>query len=326
MRSRRALWKTAAVLAAVFLVVAMAWLWRGPDALVRTEYERQRRTAGLSLRHADVAGHRWAYAERATAPPDAPLLVMIHGFTGSKENWYPLAERLGDRYRLVIPDLPGWGASERKPGEDYGFRAQGERVATFIRYLAEGTDAPVVLLGHSMGGGIAAVTAAGHPGLVDRVGLISAAGVRFDDNAFGEAVLAGENPFEVHDEASLRHYIDTVFHRAEAKPWIPKPAARALVRMRRAQAPFEQAVLDRIGRGDESFLPGEAATRIDQPALLLWCDRDGVIDPSAMDLYGQRIPQAVKVLLDDCGHMSIMERPDEVALAVDRLMETGEPR
>ena len=43
---------------------------------------------------------------------DAPTVVMLHGYTGSKENWYRVAQRLRGRYRLVIPDLPGLG---RKP-------------------------------------------------------------------------------------------------------------------------------------------------------------------------------------------------------------------
>ena len=58
---------------------------------------------------------------------------MLHGFTGSKENWYPLAERLRGRYRLLVPDLPGWGESERKPDADYGYVAQDARVARIHR-------------------------------------------------------------------------------------------------------------------------------------------------------------------------------------------------
>ncbi len=326
MRRRRIPWKTVAVVAAVFVCASALWIWRDPMLPVRAEFARQRWSAGLALHHAEVAGHRWAYVEREAADPAAPTVVMIHGFTGSKENWYPLAMRLRDRYRLVIPDLPGWGASERKPGEDYGFAAQNRRVAGFIAQAARRPGSPLVLLGHSMGGGIVALTAAERPDLVDRVGLIDAAGVRFRDNVFGEQVLAGHNPFAVRDEASLQRYLDTVFHRQEARPSIPWPASRGLIDWRRAQAPFEQAVLDRIGRGPEAFLPGQAAARIRQPTLLLWCDQDRVIDPSALDLYGERIPQAVKVRLSDCGHMSIMERPDDVAAAVDHLIRNGVPR
>jgi len=266
-----------------------------------------------------VAGHRWSYAYRDADAPDAPTVVMLHGFTGSKENWYPLAAALGGRYRVLIPDLPGWGESERKPGAVYGFTEQAANVEAFIRALSPGK--PVVLLGHSMGGGIAAMAAARYPREIAKVGLLDAAGVRFKDNAFGLDVLAGRNPFAVEDEASLKRYIDIVFHDARAKPWLPWPASTALIRKRRADAGFEQDVLARIGRSEDSLLPGQEAANIRQPALLLWCRQDAVIDASALELYAQRIPQARKVLLDGCGHMSLMERPAEVAGAVVALVD-----
>jgi pimeloyl-ACP methyl ester carboxylesterase len=180
----------------------------------------------------------------------------------------------------------------------------------------------VVLLGHSMGGGIAAMTAASHPRDVGRIGLLDAAGVRFRDNRFGVEVLAGRNPFAVDDADSLQRYVDTVFFDAAAKPTIPWPADDIYIARRKRDAAFEQSVLDRIGRGPERFLPGEAAARIRQPALLLWCEQDAVIDSSAMALYAARMPQARQVLLDGCGHMSLMERPDAVAQAVIELAGT----
>jgi pimeloyl-ACP methyl ester carboxylesterase len=300
-------------------VLAGVALLRDPFLLVRAEFARERIAAGLSRGTVEAAGHRWVYAWRDADAPGAPTVVMLHGFTGSKENWYPLARALGGRYRLLVPDLPGWGESQRKSGTDYGFPAQAERVAAFLRALSP--DRPVVLLGHSMGGGIAALVAARHPELVAKLGLLDAAGVRFRDNRFGRAVLAGENPFAVDDAASLQRYIDTVFHDPDAKPWIPWPASAALIARRRADAGFEQAVLDRIGRGPDSLLPGEAAARIRQPTLLLWCRQDAVIDPSALDLYAARIPQARGVLLDGCGHMSLMEQPRQVADAVVKLVD-----
>lgn len=312
---------------AILLVAVLGATWlqrRDPLWLVRLEFARQRRAAGLRRGTVEAAGHRWVYAHR-DGPDGAPLVVMLHGFTGSKENWYPLAERLGGHYRLVIPDLPGWGESQRIEGADYGFSAQADRLAQFLqRVRREGS--PIVLLGHSMGGGIAAVAAARHPHVVARVGLIDAAGVRFRDNRFGIDVLAGENPFAVDDAASLQRYLDTVFHDRSVQPAIPWPASRAVIDWRIAQAPFEQQVLDRIGRGEERFLPGEMAAAIRQPALLLWCRQDRVIDPSAMALYARQMPQAIQVSLDGCGHMSIMEKPDDVAAAVALLIQRGTSR
>src|SRR5690606_22711383 len=116
------------------------------------EFARERRALGLARREADVDGIRWVYADGA-AEPDAPVLVMLHGYTGSKENWYPVAKRLRGRYRLVIPDLPGWGESQREGFAGHGFSAQAARVAAFIRATC---DRPVTLLGHSIGRGVPA--------------------------------------------------------------------------------------------------------------------------------------------------------------------------
>lgn len=304
------------LLAIAALVIAIAW---NPYLPIRAEFARQRIAAGLDRQAVEAAGFRWAVAERDADAANAQTVVMVHGFTGSKENWYPLARELRGRYRLVIPDLPGWGGSQRKPAADYGFVAQAERVAAFIRAVSP--RKPVVLLGHSMGGGIAALVAARHPDLVSRVGLFDAAGVRFRDNRFGAEVLAGRNPFAVTDEASLHAYIDVLFYDKTKAPRIPWPASVGFIRQRRGDAAFEQSVLDRIGRGPERFLPGEEAANIHQPALLLWCRQDAVIDASALDLYAARMPQARKVLLDGCGHMSITEQPHNVAVAVMELVE-----
>lgn len=301
--------------------------WQQPSRLIRVAYEAQRLAAGLDKASVEIDGSRWVYAYSNDAPAGAATVVMLHGFTGSKENWYPVAQRLRGRYRLLVPDLPGWGESQRDPAADYGYRAQAARVARFIETLAPRTQGDErVLLGHSMGGGIAAVAAAEHPAQVDRVGLLAAAGVYFEANAFGERVLAGANPFAVGDAASLEHYLGLLFENAAARPWLPWPADRIYIDQRRASAGFEQAVLDRIGRSDEAFLPGASAARIDQPALLLWCRQDAVIDASALEIYARDLPQAQDVLLEGCGHMSLMEQPGRVAAAVHALIERGHSR
>jgi pimeloyl-ACP methyl ester carboxylesterase len=138
-------------------------------------------------------------------------------------------------------------------------------------------------------------------------------------------VLAGDNPFGVTDAASLERYLSILFHQRNTRPPVPWPATYALVSHRRREAGFEQSVLDRIGRGNEQFLPGEEAARIRQPTLLVWGAQDRVVDTSAMDLYAARIPQARTLLLPGCGHMSLMECPDAVADAVRSLLE-AQPR
>lgn len=311
-----------ALLALSVVAAAILAVWRDPHRLIRAEFARERIAGGFALRRATIAGRHWTWVERAGRTPDAPTVVMVHGYTGSKENFYRLCARLGARYRLVAPDLPGWGESGREDGADYGFAAQAENVAAFLRHLG---GAPVVLVGHSMGGGIAALVAARHPRLVGKLVLLDAAGVEFAENAFGLAVLEGRNPFAVEDDASLRRYFGVIFHDADARPPLPWPGSWAYVAWRRREGAFEQSVLERIGRGEERFLPWQEAERIRQPTLLLWGAHDQVIDPGALDLYAQRIPHAQRRLLEGSGHMALMEQPAEVAEAIVGLVEADAP-
>src|SRR3546814_17156900 len=64
-----------------------------------------------------------------------------------RSHWLPLMTQLADRFHLIAPDLPGWNASERLPGADYGVIAQAARLHAFIAALGDG---PVIVVGHSM--------------------------------------------------------------------------------------------------------------------------------------------------------------------------------
>ena len=285
-----------------------------PEKVLEAEFARQRWLAGAEVTQYTVAGHRWTAVE--TAPgADKPLVVLVHGFTGSKENWLPLMRELARSYRVIAPDLPGWGESERQPGGDYGPVAQSERLADFLRALPE---KPALLVGHSMGGQIVGLMAARNPGLVDRISLMSSAGVRYQENAFASAVLAGENPFQVTSRAELKRYLGIVF---EDPPFVPWPANEALVRRRRADAEFEQRVLDGIGRGPDAFLLEEELANIRAHTLLLWCRDDRVIDVSAAEVVHRGLARSATVILAGCGHMPMMAQPRQVAGAINGFLD-----
>ena len=139
---------------------------------------------------------------------------------------------------------------------------------------------------------------------------MDAAGVPFRENAFGRAVLAGSNPFQVRTRADLDRYLGIVF---TDPPFVPWPADRALVQRRARDAAFEQSVLDRIGRGPESLQLADELSKIASPVLLLWCRDDRVIDASAADVFAAGLRESRTVLLDGCGHMPMMAAPAEVA-------------
>jgi abhydrolase domain-containing protein 6 len=331
-RGRGALIATLGLAAATVGVAAWA-----PGLVLSAEFARQRLAAGAQRYAIRLAGHRWSYLDAgrakparrsgrngkgmALSPPARPIIVLVHGFTGAKENWLPLMREMARDYRLIAPDLPGWGDSERLGAADYGASAQVERLAAFLRALPEmtGTDGPPALLvGHSMGGQIVGLLAARHPELVDRIALISASGVLFEENEFGRGVRAGENPFGVGNRAELHRYLRIVF---KQPPFVPWPFDEAMVHRRRDDATFEQRVLDDIGRGPGAFALQEELPAIRARALLLWGRDDRVIDPSAVKIFQSGLARSQTILLNACGHMPMMEHAAETAAALKDFLQ-----
>jgi pimeloyl-ACP methyl ester carboxylesterase len=304
-----------AALALDALIVIALLAWR-PEWALQGWFAMQRLLAGATERVVEIDGRRVVQLE--AGPVDAPVIVLLHGFTGMKENWLPLMADLAETHRVIAPDLPGWSESEREPGADHGVVAQSDRVAAWLATLPR---APELLVGHSMGGHIAALVAARHPARVERLALLSASGMPFEPNDFGRSVLDGGHPFAVEDRATLDRYLALVF---TDPPFVPWPADRALIARRIADRGFEKDVLARM-RGGEAFAVQPLLGDIAAPTLLLWCNDDRVIDASSAALYAAGLPDSRTVMLDGCGHMPMMAAVDAVAAALRDQAATAVP-
>ncbi|MGL6291172.1 MAG: alpha/beta fold hydrolase [Silanimonas sp.] len=288
------------------LIVIALLAWR-PEWALQGWFTVQRWQAGAEERVVEVDGRRIVQLE--AGPADAPRIVLLHGFTGTKENWLPLMAELAATHRVIAPDLPGWGESQREAGADYGVVAQSDRVAAWLASLSLTPD---LLVGHSMGGHITALVAARHPERVQRIALLSAAGMPFEMNDFGRSVLDGGHPFAVEDRATLDRYLGLVF---TDPPFVPWPVDRAFIAQRVADRGFEQDVLAQM-RGGEAFAVQPLLGDIAAPTLLLWCDDDRVIDPSSAALYAAGLRDSRTVMLPGCGHMPMMAAVDATAAAL----------
>lgn len=120
----------------------------------------------------DVDGAKlryWTYHPSPQADTKGPVIVMVHGFRGTHHGLELIADNLPE-FRVVSPDLPGFGASPPMPGRNHDIAGYAAVIADLIRQLAVG---PVVLLGHSFGSLIAARIAATEPALVSSLVLVN---------------------------------------------------------------------------------------------------------------------------------------------------------
>jgi haloacetate dehalogenase len=113
---------------------------------------------------------------RVGGRPDAPPLVLLHGFPQTGALWHRVAQRLSDRFRLVVPDLRGYGGSSKPDGgpdhAGYGKRAMALDVVRLMRLLGHDEFA---LAGHDRGGRVGHRLAVDHPDVVTRLAVLDIA-------------------------------------------------------------------------------------------------------------------------------------------------------
>ncbi len=94
------------------------------------------------------SGGKLIYREIGSGAP----LILVHGSPGDGRAWWRVAERLAERHRVLMPDLPGYGGSDPLPVEALG---QTEAIGAAVKVLIESCGTPVRLCGHSYGGNVA---------------------------------------------------------------------------------------------------------------------------------------------------------------------------
>lgn len=114
-------------------------------------------------------GLRFHVREWQGPSPDAPVIVLLHGFTGHARTWDRPAAALANHYRVLCPDARGHGESAWDPSGEYGVERQ---VADVVGLLGALGLARVTVLGLSMGGRTALNLAAGRPEMVERLVVV----------------------------------------------------------------------------------------------------------------------------------------------------------
>ena len=246
-------------------------------------------------------GSRIVYLEGGQGEP----LVLVHGFGANKDNFTRVARWLTPRYRVVVPDLTGFGESSHPEDVDYGYAAQAERLRAFVQALRL---TGVHLGGNSMGGAIAMSYAAHHPDEVASLWLIDAAGIpEAPASELRRLVEAGQgNPLLVTSEDDFARMMAFAL---SDPPWIPRFAMDVMAQERIANQALERRIFDRIALDSVSADVRGLGT----PALIVWGAEDRVIDVGTAEVLHRLLPRSQVVVMPHVGHAPMIERPRESA-------------
>ncbi|MEY1661839.1 alpha/beta fold hydrolase [Isoalcanivorax beigongshangi] len=266
--------------------------------------------SGLQRKHLWQDQHRITYLEGGQRQGE-PLL-LLHGFGANKENWLFLAALLGSQYRLIIPDLPGFGESHFIATSDYRLATQADRVARLMAQL----ELPAAhLVGNSMGGAIAGIVAARYPQQVASLTLMNAAGLAgANPSRFEAALRDGRNPLIPRNLLDVIALFRITTHRnRQALTSVLSPVLAPDMTHR---YPVNHRIFRDMLAVDED--PLALFSSINCPTLIMWGDQDQVLDVSAADSFKQLIPHAQMKIFKEVGHLPMLEVPLPTARALKR--------
>ncbi|QHF40888.1 2-succinyl-6-hydroxy-2, 4-cyclohexadiene-1-carboxylate synthase [Pseudomonas fluorescens] len=275
-------------------------------------------TPPLCARLIQAGNSTWSYYE---SERQGPTVILIHGFSSSKQVWFEPGKALSSRFHVIIPDLPGWGASTDNDHSNYDIEAQATRLRDFILALEAEN---ITLIGHSMGGAIAGVYAADQPQRVSRLVLVGALGLSFKDNDFMRELNAGGNPFIYDDRAGVERTARLVYLNP---PQMSDRQVQEAILANRAQRAFIESTLAQIRPSSQWLALDHRLTKLNMPVLGIWCREDKVIDVSALDTLRNGLPASSandSVILEGCNHLPMVERPAETLQALDAFIATSD--
>ena len=305
-----------ASLLAGLAAVVLALETLAPDSMARFWLALERRRARLTLKRQRLAGGiEMPYLEGG----QGDALMLVHGFGGDKDNFTPIAGLLVRRYRVIVPDLPGFGDATRDPAARHTVADQVERLQAFADAL--GLQA-FHLGGNSMGGFIAAEFAARHPQRVASMWLLDPAGTAAAQNTpmVREYLAGGEFPLLLRSTADIGPLLKAI---ASRPPLLPPSVKTVLARRAVADRPLHARILDEVAHGSPTL--EERLPRITAPTLIVWGAEDKVLSPQGAAVLHERLPHSRVVLMPGIGHVPMMEAPRATAADYLRFRDNLRP-
>jgi len=252
-----------------------------------------------------TSGDKLVYAENANLTGE-PLL-LIHGFGGNKDNFTRIADELED-YHLIIPDLLGFGESSKPMSADYRSQAQATRLYELLQ--AKGLASNIHIGGNSMGGAISVAYAAKYPKDVKSLWLVDSAGFWSAGVPKSlEGATLENNPLLINSKEDFYKMYDFVMYKP---PYLPKSVKAVFAQERINNKELDAKILEQIVT-DNVEERAQIIADYKIPTLVVWGDKDQVIKPETVNVIKDIIPQAQVIMMEDIGHVPMIEAVEQTA-------------
>ena len=262
----------------------------------------------------EVDGARVHYQE--AGDPEGPPMILIHGFASSNLVWSKVfLELAAAGFRVIAPDLLGYGYSEKPKHLDYTIARQAEMVVGFLKRL--GID-DAVFLGSSYGAAVSVTVALDHPQLVKKLILVGAVNNNRPTRyllmrLFGSPIIGDIiSPLVVGSRRLLRLRMKRVYDRHAWELDERRVDARHLPLKTRGA---HRAIIRTVRRWDAERVSREAHL-ITQPTLLIWGDNDREVPLSDGKRLQESIPNSRLIIFRECGHLPHEEYPESFVKVV----------
>lgn len=271
----------------------------------------------LVPKDASARGARIRFVEAGAGPP----LLFIHDFATTREMWTASVTRLSQRFRVVAPDLPGFGESEKPDPQRYayGWDAFSDSLFDVVAALGLGR---VHVCGHGMGGGVALSLAARHPALVHKLVLVSALVYPpkiHPLERIGRLPLIGGLLWrQLMGRTLFRAYVEASAYSGASQ--IPPGRADELYAAFNAPAARQAAHATLLAKADARPLVARLP-RVTAESLVIW----GREDALASVTEGRRVARELRARFEvlECGRCPPDELPDAFASSVTSFLQSN---
>ncbi len=264
-------------------------------------------------RRARIGDAQFAWIEEGTARASEPPLVMVHGFTGHRDDFIEVAPELARKRRVIAPDLRGHGNSDANPGI-YGWtfdQLMKDLIELFDHLEIERCD----LLGHSMGGMLTLRFALAHPERIRSL-LFMCTAPELPDTLDGAAFETGAEIADARGMDGLQALMEKASRR-DSSETIAGWGERYWLHHRRRLCAMTPQSFRGIGTAFfESEPLVDRLAEIEAPTLVIVGESDVDFLPGA-DLFEHNLPSVTRITLADAEHHPHQENPNAWYAAVE---------